>query len=855
MLRYENRRASRELHESNYNSMKQSIIPQMLSVRQLLYILAVTCAISSCTNENREEEHLATARIEVVIDDEPMTGRQAMIHTCKSEISTNSCIGTEEELDAYENAIKTMTVFQFGQSPNGTYCLEKSYHFDMSGNRSPLISGIYGRNYRLYALLNTDDLSSSMAIGDSEEKLFGIRVSYNIAEASGTKGIPMVCGPVDVSIGSAITLHFMRLPARYDLRVIKDFSHGTFNVESLRLRQTPVETSPFGGPDAFADNQPSKVADGDHASGTDIVSLNAGAPVRFYCLENACGKLVSNPTKDPKLKVPQEGTGVNGYLPTYIEITGRYTDLSGGLLSENTYRMYLGENNYDSFDVIRGTRYTLTLTLTDEGGFLESYWKLDPIVTDNRTFRFSKREYRLEGNSGCIIGVTGNSPHYGITYMLDESLSGVSFNSEELKLFQGKEITQRSGKLTAYYWDGRIADRCTVTALAYNETADMAPVGIVNIVTGWDNQSVKSIHNPRCQRPHSSHDSNCKINHIAPWEDDYITPEMCPNKIEDIENCPEKVIVPSGSGAIWMTFQIAANYRVTSNDELVYDILNPGEDYTVESYRLLTMDGKEGDDDIRYGDIEYLGNMVKIGCLFQDSRRTHWHVEIKPTGKKSDTEERYFIVANAGTAPVGSDLKVNYGHTDIPHTYLPECKEQGARVWLLSDKTKVSFENTDVSSMKNSFVSGEEISATVNEGQYGKRTRVYAMDMNGNILNESVFNTDEYTCNVLCHGYSTDPVKASRIGFNFYTGFKESLMSVEVEQENVHLKATLNGRNYYFSTQDDSIFDFWSDGYTVNAMLFDQTRYDSYEWDATVRLRYVNADFLTIESDGSWTLQ
>ena len=126
-------------------------------------------------------------------------------------------------------------------------------------------------------------------------------------------------------------------------------------------------------------------------------------------------------------------------------MTGTYTDLSGGLVSENTYRMYLGDNNYDSFDVLRGTRYTLTLNLTDEGGFVDDYWKLEPDVTDSRTFRFDRREYTVEGNSSTVVGVVGSSPYHGITYSLDASLSQVSFDKSSMKLSQGKATAKRSG--------------------------------------------------------------------------------------------------------------------------------------------------------------------------------------------------------------------------------------------------------------------------------------------------------------------------------------------------------------------------------------------------------------------------
>ena len=60
------------------------------------------------------------------------------------------------------------------------------------------------------------------------------------------------------------------------------------------------------------------MADGDRATDSDLTALEGGSSVRFYTLENACGRALDNPAADPKLKVPQSGTSVGGYLPTYI---------------------------------------------------------------------------------------------------------------------------------------------------------------------------------------------------------------------------------------------------------------------------------------------------------------------------------------------------------------------------------------------------------------------------------------------------------------------------------------------------------------------------------------------------------
>ena len=50
-------------------------------------------------------------------------------------------------------------------------------------------------------------------------------------------------------------------------------------------------------------------------------------------------------------------------------------------------------------------------------------------------------------------------------------------------------------------------------------------------------------------------------------------------------------------------------------------------------------------------------------------------------------------------------------------------------------------------------------------------------------------------------------------------------------------------------------FDFWTDGYTVAAILYVQESYDTYDWDAEVNVKGVNKHYLNVAPDGSWTLR
>lgn len=135
---------------------------------------ALLCA--SCVREHLPEVPV-TAGIEILVDGDFR--------------DTRSAVGPESSLDGYENAAKDMTVFQFGKSSGGGYVLERTYHFNLKGGAAPKVSGVSGRGYRFYAVLNCGDLSSCLSRGDVESKLKGLVLSCPPSEFSIAKGMPM----------------------------------------------------------------------------------------------------------------------------------------------------------------------------------------------------------------------------------------------------------------------------------------------------------------------------------------------------------------------------------------------------------------------------------------------------------------------------------------------------------------------------------------------------------------------------------------------------------------------------------------------------------------------------------------
>ena len=182
-------------------------------IRQLFLTGAVLAAQlpTSCVGEQQPESSGVTTGIEILFDED----------YCE----TRSAVGPESALDGYESALKDMTVFQFEKRSGEEYLLERAYHFNLTGGTAPKVSGVSGRSYRFYAVLNCGDLSSFLSRGDGERKLTSLNLSCPPSEFSLAKGMPMACGPVDAALGTTLALRFTRLPARYDFRVVKNLSH------------------------------------------------------------------------------------------------------------------------------------------------------------------------------------------------------------------------------------------------------------------------------------------------------------------------------------------------------------------------------------------------------------------------------------------------------------------------------------------------------------------------------------------------------------------------------------------------------------------------------------------------------
>ena len=325
-----------------------------------------------------------------------------------------------------------------------------------------------GQTYSAYALVNVGRRTAPAV--ESQIHAYNL----DLPEVATAGKIPMatlygVSFAVPSGGGSsAVELLLTRLVAKYNFRVDRSgLQYGSFTVESVRVRQSARVVEAFlSGSAALSGDQ---VVDGDYASGADLSLLNADAAIRFYLPENAQGTLLEGNTDPWRKEYFDPSVSAKAPLCSYLEVTGRYCDHSGGLGATHTYRMFLGEDATTNFDVLRNTEYTLTLSVSDKGVFRDS-WKVDRgDVTDSRTLRFEPAVLEIPSLGSGVTAVVSNPS--GVDYTLEWDAAAFSAAALDSPSQTGNQVTLTnvselsSGATTllrAVSFDGAVQAVCTL---------------------------------------------------------------------------------------------------------------------------------------------------------------------------------------------------------------------------------------------------------------------------------------------------------------------------------------------------------------------------------------------------------
>lgn len=265
-----------------------------------------------------------------------------------------------------------------------------------------LISGSEGNiqvqpgNYEFYAVAN-------MGGFEFPEMENGLPDAVWSAPVSSFSGIPMASGPVSYSAplsGKSISFLARRLAAKFRFSVDASNLPGTFSITSFRIRQNSSRILPFSYSSKAL--SPSDVSDSDHASAQDISALNSGGTISLYAFENIQGvhPEIDRPEKKCYDYIRDNVSGTLASTATYLEVSGTW--YGNAISAPVTYRMYLGANPGDDFNVIGNKLYNISLSFETDPveQFLEEplpVWKMSVSDPDD------SREVSWDNDSPFIL--------------------------------------------------------------------------------------------------------------------------------------------------------------------------------------------------------------------------------------------------------------------------------------------------------------------------------------------------------------------------------------------------------------------------------------------------------------------
>lgn len=314
-------------------------------MRRLAFILLFLSAfLSSCVRE---------------IDSADAYGGRSVV-----SFSVTADTLTRSSLSVDESAVDDITVMAY----SGGVLVSARYFSDPDVAEMSLNEGM---TYDFHVVANMGDVTSSVP-----DKASGLPDwTYSVSGLSDLAGsFPMSWSRSGVTLPSSgieLDVALVRLVSKVTFNV--NTSATGLQVESVRLKQSPLSVRPFSSGGSTA----TSVADGDHASASDIASLNAGGIASFYMLENMQGDLLPG-NSDASKKIPGNIDSKSGVC-TYLEVGCRYPD-GDDREGTVTYRMYLGENSTSNFDVERNRVVSVTLNTTESAiSSGDDYWK---IVSD-----------------------------------------------------------------------------------------------------------------------------------------------------------------------------------------------------------------------------------------------------------------------------------------------------------------------------------------------------------------------------------------------------------------------------------------------------------------------------------------
>ena len=231
-----------------------------------------------------------------------------------------------------------------------------------------------------------------LGVGDIPETLSGMRNLTCAIPSYGNsgifpKGLPMagytekaVTGSGDISGEVSLA----RLVSKYTFTFKDGGVDGKpsttgddlgYKVKSVKLLQTAKKCAPFSETGFAASSSSDILAGGDKASSADVTTLASGGKAVFYVPENMQGQYGITGEWDKAFDNPVL-SGVRDRL-TYLEVSLSFpSDNAWGITGDVTYRICLGDNVVNDFNIRRNASYEVVMTGTAKGLGVDS-WRVE----------------------------------------------------------------------------------------------------------------------------------------------------------------------------------------------------------------------------------------------------------------------------------------------------------------------------------------------------------------------------------------------------------------------------------------------------------------------------------------------
>ena len=349
------------------------------------------------------------------------------------------------------------------------------------------------RRYDIYALANMGGKVSPSSADwrRNESSMATITVTRDDVGSD----FPMAGKVTGASVptdGARLTIPMRRLVSRIAFRYSPDAALGgqDLSVTGVSLRNAAAQVFPFRDRSKAESTLPWD----DHASSSDIETLNRGGEVFFYAFENCRGDLLPG-NDDPWEKVPDNITSDDPDLFTYVEVScGMSGD--GVIGGEATYRFFPGSDNVSNFDLVRNTGYTITLCPTLDG-LDRTSWKIDVDIwyTENA---LASLQYvtGLHQLADCYVGEV-------LQYRLSNVAQSLSdyFGGSLSAVLSGMRLTCESGDGTtlATFGGDMAVSGSDITGI--DVTAVKAGTGNLWLCSGSGQRLVRLVENVKVSNP------------------------------------------------------------------------------------------------------------------------------------------------------------------------------------------------------------------------------------------------------------------------------------------------------------------------------------------------------------------